>query len=131
MWVAMEDVDRANGSLSYLPGSHRRGLRPHDASHVKGFSQSVSDFGPGPGPPRAVTRPYLFHSKSILHGLLCGRAGHLTAKNGGFRPGRADDAQGMVEVADLKAGDLVAHHGTSSHAGPFPRFSVSSSRDDP
>ena len=39
MWVAMEAVTRENGSLSYLPGSHAGGVRPHADSLIKGFSQ--------------------------------------------------------------------------------------------
>lgn len=45
MWLALDRIDEANGCLRYLPGSHRQGLRPHDASEVLGFSQGISDYG--------------------------------------------------------------------------------------
>jgi hypothetical protein len=41
-----------------------------------------------PGPPGHVSALSVFHSKSICMGLLYGRAGRLTAENGGFRPGQ-------------------------------------------
>ena len=44
IWLAMEPIDQENGCLRYLPGSHRRGIRPHARSHVLGFSQTVSDW---------------------------------------------------------------------------------------
>jgi ectoine hydroxylase-related dioxygenase (phytanoyl-CoA dioxygenase family) len=42
--MALDDVDRHNGALSYIPGSQREGLRPHQASGVLGFSQSIPDY---------------------------------------------------------------------------------------
>lgn len=46
LWIALDRVDEENGCLRYVTGSHRRGIRPHGASAVLGFSQGVSDFGP-------------------------------------------------------------------------------------
>jgi len=45
MWLALNDVDEENGCLRYVPGAHRKGIRPHQASNVFGFSQGISDFG--------------------------------------------------------------------------------------
>ena len=45
-WLALDPVDEENGGLIYVPGSHRRGLRPHGANSLVGFSQSITDFGP-------------------------------------------------------------------------------------
>jgi len=45
-WLALDRVDAENGGLIYVPGSHKRGLRPHDASSLVGFSQSIADYGP-------------------------------------------------------------------------------------
>ena len=45
LWLAIDPVDQQNGCLRYLPGSHRDGLREHDASNVLGFSQGVTDYG--------------------------------------------------------------------------------------
>jgi phytanoyl-CoA hydroxylase len=46
IWLALDQVDDENGCLRYLPGSHRRGFRPHGRSNVLGFSQGITDFGP-------------------------------------------------------------------------------------
>ncbi len=46
IWVAMEPIDSENGCLRYVPGSHKRGIRPHGRSKVLGFSQTVTDWGP-------------------------------------------------------------------------------------
>jgi phytanoyl-CoA hydroxylase len=44
MWLALDPVDESNGCMRYLPGSHRRGLRPHSSTAVVGFSQGISDY---------------------------------------------------------------------------------------
>ena len=46
IWVALDPVDDENGCLSYLPGSHLTGFRPHALTSVLGFSQGITDFGP-------------------------------------------------------------------------------------
>lgn len=46
IWLALDPVDEENGCLRYVPGSHRKGIRPHGASKVLGFSQGIVDFGP-------------------------------------------------------------------------------------
>lgn len=46
LWIALDRVGEENGCLRYVTGSHRRGIRPHGASRVLGFSQGVTDFGP-------------------------------------------------------------------------------------
>jgi len=45
MWLALEKVDAENGCVRYLPGSHRRGMRPHGRTTTLGFSQGISDYG--------------------------------------------------------------------------------------
>jgi phytanoyl-CoA hydroxylase len=45
IWLALDPVDDENGCLRYLPGSHRRGFRPHSRTDVLGFSQGITDFG--------------------------------------------------------------------------------------
>ena len=45
MWLALNDVDEGNGCLRYVPGAHKKGIRPHQASNVYGFSQGITDFG--------------------------------------------------------------------------------------
>lgn len=45
MWLALNDVDEENGCLRYVPGAHKKGVRPHQASNVYGFSQGITNFG--------------------------------------------------------------------------------------
>jgi len=44
MWLALDPVDESNGCIRYIPGSHRRGLRPHARTEVLGFSQGITDY---------------------------------------------------------------------------------------
>lgn len=46
IWLALDRVDEENGGLRYVAGSHLGGVRPHSRSHVIGFSQGITDFGP-------------------------------------------------------------------------------------
>lgn len=44
MWLALESVDEENGCVRYVPGSHRRGMRPHQRTSTLGFSQGITDY---------------------------------------------------------------------------------------
>ncbi|MFM7056468.1 MAG: phytanoyl-CoA dioxygenase family protein [Planctomycetota bacterium] len=44
MWLALDDVDEENGCLRYVPGSHKRGIRPHTRTSTLGFSQGIADY---------------------------------------------------------------------------------------
>lgn len=41
LWIPLDDVGGEQGCLSYVPGSHRGGLRAHGSSGVLGFSRGV------------------------------------------------------------------------------------------
>lgn len=45
MWMALEDVDRENGCVRYIRGSHLTGMRPHGRTQTLGFSQGITDYG--------------------------------------------------------------------------------------
>ena len=45
MWLPLDDVDKENGCVRYVRGSHRNGMRPHGRTEVLGFSQGVLDYG--------------------------------------------------------------------------------------
>lgn len=45
MWLALDEIDHENGCLRYIPGSHRRGIRPHVRTRTLGFSQGIADYG--------------------------------------------------------------------------------------
>ena len=42
MWLALDAADAENGCLVYTTGSHKTGIRPHQASGVLGFSQKCA-----------------------------------------------------------------------------------------
>lgn len=42
VWISLDDIDE-NGALHYVKGSHKKGVLPHGASHVLGFSQGILD----------------------------------------------------------------------------------------
>ncbi len=44
MWLALDVVDDENGCIRYLPGSHKKGFRPHQPGTRTGFSQGVTDY---------------------------------------------------------------------------------------
>ena len=56
IWVALDAVDEENGCLRYVTGSHKHGIRPHDATRVLGFSQGITDYGPDDEAGEAVIR---------------------------------------------------------------------------
>jgi phytanoyl-CoA hydroxylase len=45
LWLAIDVADEENGCVRYVPGSHRRDMRPHRPSGVLGFSQGIVDYG--------------------------------------------------------------------------------------
>jgi|TARA_Y100000815_G_scaffold108970_1_gene97585 phytanoyl-CoA hydroxylase len=45
MWMALDVVDKKNGCVRYVKGSHKNGLRSHRKTQTLGFSQGISDFG--------------------------------------------------------------------------------------
>jgi phytanoyl-CoA hydroxylase len=44
MWLALDDVDEANGCVRYVRGSHKRGLRKHTRTQTLGFSQGIEGY---------------------------------------------------------------------------------------
>ena len=46
IWIAIDEVEIANGCLWYARGSHKNGIGPHGASGVLGFSQGLLGFDP-------------------------------------------------------------------------------------
>jgi len=73
MWLALDPVDEENGCLRYVPGSHRRGIRPHQRTKTLGFSQGISDYGDAD---RALERPIVMQpgDVTIHHGNTIHRA---------------------------------------------------------
>jgi ectoine hydroxylase-related dioxygenase (phytanoyl-CoA dioxygenase family) len=66
VWIALDDCTTENGCLWVLPGSHRRGLLPHDA---QGALRAVAVDEPGVPVPMAAGDALLFGSL-LLHRSL-------------------------------------------------------------
>lgn len=72
LWIPLDDVDGEQGCLSYVPGSHRGGLRAHCPSGVLGFSRWVVG---GVGEEEAVPQPCKAGDLLAHHSLTIHRAG--------------------------------------------------------
>jgi phytanoyl-CoA hydroxylase len=46
LWIPIDQVDEGNGTIRYVKGSHKKGMRPHALGNVFGFSLGVTDYGP-------------------------------------------------------------------------------------
>ncbi len=44
MWLSLGVADGENGAVTYIPGSHKKGMRPHGNTAVLGFSQSITNW---------------------------------------------------------------------------------------
>ena len=44
MWLSLGQVDASNGAVCYIPGSHKKGIRPHGRTGSLGFSQGITDW---------------------------------------------------------------------------------------
>ena len=44
LWLAQDPIDETNGCMRYIPGSHKKGMRPHQRTDLLGFSQGLSDY---------------------------------------------------------------------------------------
>jgi phytanoyl-CoA hydroxylase len=74
IWMAMDVVDDENACLRFVRGSHREAVRPHAASRVLGFSQHITDYGPG-DEAREVAIHLQPGDVSVHHGNLIHLAG--------------------------------------------------------
>ena len=80
LWLALDDVDEENGCLSFVRGSHLRGVREHQRTRTLGFSQGVPDFGseqrPGrrDGLPRIAAGDLIAHHALTIHSAGANRA---------------------------------------------------------
>ncbi len=44
MWLSLGQADATNGAVCYVPGSHKKGIRPHGRTGTLGFSQGITDW---------------------------------------------------------------------------------------
>lgn len=71
LWLPLDPVSEENGCIRYTRGSHRNGIRAHQASNILGFSQGLIDWGPEDkaSEVKAVASPgdLLAHHCDIIH----------------------------------------------------------------
>lgn len=79
LWLALDRVDEENGCLRYVAGSHRHGIRPHNATSVLGFSQGITDYGPDDAAAESVIHlepgDLLAHHGETIHRAEPNRSG--------------------------------------------------------
>lgn len=111
VWLALDPVDDDNGCLRYVRGSHLRGLRPHGASRVVGFSQGISDFGSADeaeeGSVHLQPGDAVAHWGNTIHRALPNRTAHRHRRAFAIvfrgRSCRRDEAAHARYLAALKA----------------------------
>jgi len=73
MWIPIDKVDLGNGTIRYVPGSHKKGFRNHELGDVFGFSLGITDFGSAD---EAVEVPIVAEAGDLIvhHGVTIHRA---------------------------------------------------------
>ncbi len=102
LWLALEDVDRENGCVRYVQGSHRHGLRAHGRSGVLGFSQGMLDFPQPDDLAHGVACP------AVAGDLLCHHSLTIHWAEGNTSANRTRRALGLVYYAASCQDDVVA-----------------------
>ena len=71
VWLPLDDMDERNGAITYVAGSHKKGVLSHEASYVLGFSQGVASDHPSEFGREVVCRvkrgDCLVHHSLMIH----------------------------------------------------------------
>ncbi|WP_375583444.1 phytanoyl-CoA dioxygenase family protein [Cyclobacterium xiamenense] len=102
MWLALEDVDEENGWVSYVKGSHKKGMRTHAATQTVGFSQGIVDFGSPADLKDEVHVPAKPGDLLLHHALTIHRAAPNT------HPERSRKALGWIYFGESAQEDVAA-----------------------
>lgn len=102
MWLALEEVDRENGWVSYVKGSHKKGMRPHGTTQTEGFSQGIVDFGQPSDLEDEVFIPAKPGDLLLHHALTI----HRAAPN--IHPERSRKAMGWIYFGESAKEDVEA-----------------------
>ena len=103
MWLALERVNKENGCVRYVRGSHKEGMRSHGRTQVLGFSQGILDFGNEEDLSNAVH--HLLEAGDLLahHSLTI----HWADRNSSFD--RSRKSLGFIYYAQKAREDTKAH----------------------
>jgi len=103
MWFALDVVDEENGCVRYIPGSHRKGMRPHGRTTTLGFSQGITDYPTPDDQAREVAMHALPGDLLVHHALTIHRA------DGNSSPTRSRRALGFIYYSERARQDEAAH----------------------
>lgn len=101
-WISLEEVNKDNGWVSYVKGSHLNGVRTHGKSGTIGFSQEIVDFGT---PSDLENEAFIATNPGdvlVHHALTIHRAAPNTSIN------RSRKALGLIYFGESAKEDLVA-----------------------
>ncbi len=101
-WLALEEVDFENGCVSYVTGSHLKGMRAHGRTQTAGFSQSIIDYGTEEDKAALVAFPAKPGDLLIHHCMCIHSAGRNATES------RSRKALGLVYFGESAQPDLAA-----------------------
>lgn len=102
MWMALENVDEANGCVRYVKGSHKKGMRLHGRTQTLGFSQGITDYGL----PEDVQNEIAFPARPgdlLIHDSLT-----IHRADGNQTPDRTRKALGFIYFGESAREDVEA-----------------------
>ncbi|MFO7823925.1 MAG: phytanoyl-CoA dioxygenase family protein [Cyclobacterium sp.] len=102
MWLALEEVDQENGWVSYVRGSHKKGMRDHSPTQTLGFSQGIADFGTPEDLENEVFFPARPGDLLVHHALTIHRASPNTSSQ------RSRKAMGLIYFGTSAKEDVAA-----------------------
>lgn len=102
MWLALDDVDQANGCVRYVSGSHRRGMRDHVRTDTLGFSQGIAGY------PTALDSRHEVCTAAQPGDLLAHHALTIHRADGNTSQNRARRSIGLVYYSERAREDTAA-----------------------
>ncbi len=103
IWIALDEVDEANGCIRYVRGSHTSGLREHARTETLGFSQGIRDYPTASDKERETPVPAQPGDLLAHHALTIHRA------NGNLTQTRQRRALGLIYYGAEAREDTAAH----------------------
>jgi phytanoyl-CoA hydroxylase len=94
MWLALDRVDKENGCVRYVRGSHKQGMRSHARTQTLGFSQGIADYPTLEDLSREVAVPAEPGDLLVHHAMTIHRA------DGNGSPTRSRRALGFVYFSE-------------------------------
>jgi len=103
MWFALDKIDKENGCVRYVKGSHLRGMRPHARTQTLGFSQGITDY------PSQEDSRFEVAVRTDAGDLLVHDAMTIHRADGNISVARSRRALGFVYYSERACVDTDAH----------------------